>query len=493
MAKAKVTRTYSPIHFEDLEPHRFEDLVRQLIYDFKSWQSVEATGKGGSDDGFDIRAYEKIIARELQDDEEFHLPMNGNLWMIQCKREQSIGPKKLTSILAEIDKDNPPYGYILVASTNFSKKAYDTFRTELRSKGVMEFHLWGKPELEDQLWQAKNDRILFTYFGISPISQRNTHTNEIRSVITTKNKLYNILGRDSLNNQPILVIDLNDEYYPDEDAYKDFDESPKWRQYEAYTYQGRNLVCIVHKYFAYVDLEKKEYDFTEEVDLLSRIMDDRYEKTDSRDLVENVWECFPYFNQAHILVFGLIPYSEIALIDKEGDSVHNFPHLYVSFSPQFGPFSKLKSFIQTSDRTYLHKENHFISDLKRVSKFPLKFTPPKIGKIHNKKHIELKDNIQKLFLDYKIDTLFYEKDPYTFLKPKDVISVKASTDHTSESSIQITHKCKIEAAKYIKLSRESHRTQQNIKEQLGKDFDVDKEIVIYEFKRFYKNQFRKKQ
>jgi hypothetical protein len=35
--------------------HRFDDLIRELIYDFRDWQSIEATGKGGSDDGFDIR------------------------------------------------------------------------------------------------------------------------------------------------------------------------------------------------------------------------------------------------------------------------------------------------------------------------------------------------------------------------------------------------------------------------------------------------------
>ena len=55
MAKPHITRTFGPIHFEDLDPHRFEDLVRELIYDYKDWQSIEATGRGGSDEGFDIR------------------------------------------------------------------------------------------------------------------------------------------------------------------------------------------------------------------------------------------------------------------------------------------------------------------------------------------------------------------------------------------------------------------------------------------------------
>ena len=62
MAKPHVTRTLGPIHFEDLDPHRFEDLVRQLIYDFKQWQSIESTGRGGADDGFDVRAYEVLQA-----------------------------------------------------------------------------------------------------------------------------------------------------------------------------------------------------------------------------------------------------------------------------------------------------------------------------------------------------------------------------------------------------------------------------------------------
>jgi hypothetical protein len=29
-----VTKTLGPLHFEDLDPHRFEDLIRELISDF---------------------------------------------------------------------------------------------------------------------------------------------------------------------------------------------------------------------------------------------------------------------------------------------------------------------------------------------------------------------------------------------------------------------------------------------------------------------------
>ncbi len=33
MSKPKVTRTYGPIHFEDLDPHRFEESIYRLFHD----------------------------------------------------------------------------------------------------------------------------------------------------------------------------------------------------------------------------------------------------------------------------------------------------------------------------------------------------------------------------------------------------------------------------------------------------------------------------
>ncbi len=65
----KISRTFNPLHFEDLEPHRFEDLIRQLIYDFKDWKSIKATGRLGSDDGIDIFAVENyFIGTDTEDD-----------------------------------------------------------------------------------------------------------------------------------------------------------------------------------------------------------------------------------------------------------------------------------------------------------------------------------------------------------------------------------------------------------------------------------------
>ena len=87
--------------------------------------------------------------------------MEGNLWMIQCKREKELGPTRVGNIVKDaVNPAAPPYGYILAAPANFSRAAHDNFQSELRKRGVMEFYLWGAGELEDILYQPKNDHIL---------------------------------------------------------------------------------------------------------------------------------------------------------------------------------------------------------------------------------------------------------------------------------------------------------------------------------------------
>ena len=72
----QTTRTLNPLPFNALEPKRFEDLVRQLAYDFRRWRMLEATGRTGSDEGYDARGFEITTDDvdgdvEGQDDDEF--------------------------------------------------------------------------------------------------------------------------------------------------------------------------------------------------------------------------------------------------------------------------------------------------------------------------------------------------------------------------------------------------------------------------------------
>ena len=64
------TRTFNPLPFEHWELKRFEGLVQQLPYEFRPWRQLEATGRTGSDDGFDAQGFEIVAGDEV-------IPMEG--------------------------------------------------------------------------------------------------------------------------------------------------------------------------------------------------------------------------------------------------------------------------------------------------------------------------------------------------------------------------------------------------------------------------------
>ena len=93
--KPVTTRTLNPLPFSDLEPHRFEDLIRQLAYELRRWKSLEATGRAGSDNRIDIRGIEIVPVDQDpdEDDENTEAAFVERLWIFQCKREKSLPPK----------------------------------------------------------------------------------------------------------------------------------------------------------------------------------------------------------------------------------------------------------------------------------------------------------------------------------------------------------------------------------------------------------------
>jgi hypothetical protein len=205
--RATPTRTFNPLPFGDLEPHRFEDLVRQLAYDLRRWKSLEATGRGGTDSGMDIRAIELVpIDQEPEpaeegdaNDETSNESFIERLWIFQCKREKALAPKRIRKIVEEslASFKTPPYGFVLAAACDISKLARDAFREEMVARGIEEFFIWAKSELEDLLFQPKNDRLLFAYFGIALQPKRRGLSTALRSEITKKKQLTALLSDES--------------------------------------------------------------------------------------------------------------------------------------------------------------------------------------------------------------------------------------------------------------------------------------------------------
>jgi hypothetical protein len=484
-----------PIHFEDLEPHRFEDLVRQLVYDFKDWQSIEATGRGGNDEGFDIRAYERTTrgamqSEDAESEEEILHPMDGNLWMFQCKREKDIGPKRVADIVSqEIDPKAPPYGYILAAPANFSKTSYDKFRERLRELGVMEFYLWGKAELEDMLHQPKNDHILFTFFGVSLVSRRRSRTTEVRSAIASKNKLFKLLGENPVY-QPVLLRDIKDVHYPYEAEYKDFKTNPRWKEFPVVEMDPLGLIVEIKKYYAFRDSERKEWDYTRSVNLVNRQSEAApWDRDDLllRQNVEGFWELLPRSNQVMLIVNGLIRFDSIAIIDHLGDSAFKFPHIYVDFEINNGPFYTIFEHLQVDSHRV-----ELLDELKRVKKFPDTFSEQTVGTIYRDKSFVLNPATLGIFKNASDMYSFYRADnTYQFLKPCDVIEVDQSEGRDGKRTmIRITNK-RVESGKeLIRRSKDAFHVAADIERQIGRKPKGDDTITVFEFKRAYDWQLK---
>ncbi len=269
---AIVTKTINPLHFEDLEPHRFEDLIRQLFYDYKEWRSLEATGRQGSDDGFDVRGREiSNIGNVLTDGEE----IEDRLWLIQCKREKSIPPKRLETYLNDLNKSNVSelYGLIFVAACDFSKKTRDRYRKWCIENNIREFHIFGKAELEDMLFQPKYDHLLFAYFDISIQIRKRSIKTQLQSMLATKRQAINHLDKYLRSCPDYRAIEVPDTGCPmllrdpeaNEYPYGDkIDSSNKPLTYHFIGYYHAGLKFVISSHFAYSDNEGN-WDYDENI------------------------------------------------------------------------------------------------------------------------------------------------------------------------------------------------------------------------------------
>ena len=386
------TRTLNPLHFEDLEPHRFEDLSRQLIYDFRQWKSLEAIGRTGSDAGMDIRAIESAQAADIiyEDEVEGAEPISvraieaqDRLWIIQCKRERQIGPARIRRIVTANLSDliEKPHGYMLIAACDFSKAARDTFREEVIKQGVEEFYIWGKAEVEDQLYLPKNDHLLFAYFGISLQVRRRSLKIEIRAKLSLKKKLTNALGGvDQPIPTAILIRDPRDEHYPFIDSTDEFMKSPHWRYWKFHWHEPPDHLAFIYTaHYAYVNWETKEYDilstYEDGVPLypeISGLKERWWDPDNRRPIYLDYWSNkIPQPNRARAIELRIISYDRIIAFDEIGDNRNPGPHLLVEYGIDRQPFepNARYQFLESSYSTFMSMD---IRDGKRISYFPAK-------------------------------------------------------------------------------------------------------------------------
>lgn len=348
MAIVTTTTTINPLPFEHLENRRFEDLTRQLIYDYREWQSLDATGRSGSDDGFDIRGL------EINDSEEIKTgTQEVKTWLIQCKREKTISPTKLVKYLDELNKGNVSdlYGLIFVASCDFSKKSIDKFREWCREHSITEYDIWGKAKLEDMLFQPKYDYLLFAYFGISLQIKKRSLKTQLYSMLATKRQVIEQLQNHSnkcsgysaidisIRGCPVLLRNPEAHEYPHSNKIKDFDKYPAWLVCGFTETYHSGLKFLISSHFAYID-EDGKWDYEDRVS--SEEWNNNWIKNEAHELkgkAEEFHQRLAYPKNKILHLIGLIPYDDILAIDKYGDECFKSPHIYVRFNQKYSPFS----------------------------------------------------------------------------------------------------------------------------------------------------------
>jgi hypothetical protein len=446
----KATKTINPLHFEDLEPHRFEDLVRRLLYTFRDWSNIEATGRAGSDEGFDIRAWEKgeSVTNLSDEGEEGEREVDGRLWQVQGKREKTITPAKIRAIIEEgVDDANPPHGYILAAATNISKAGYDAFREELKKKGVTEFQFWGKDHLEDQLALPENDEILFTFFGLSLSPRRRSRTAELKFNINNKNKIIRLIfGNDRLtSNQPVpprksfLLRDVKADHYPYQGEYPDFEEHRRWEEHEAAYVNARGVFFKFRERYAYLNQAKKEWDFSLSIDLTPREhnidLSNRLRLEEEGRKVERYWRHLPKRFQAKLILHGFVPFKDMLIIDDKGDPEFTNPHILIDFGAN-GPFQgTLPSLLQ-------RRQAIDLDELTRIPIFPEQFPEPHSGRVHDLAALGLPaDIVRELEYLRGSKTLYSFEGKLNSLAENDLIRIpkKEGDQRSYEKHAEITH------------------------------------------------------
>ncbi|MBK1838003.1 restriction endonuclease [Azospirillum sp. YIM B02556] len=355
---AKPIRTIGPLHLEDLEPHRFEDLVRQLLYDFRPWRQLEATGRGGGDEGFDARGWEIVpdaaeIDQPEEDGETSEPSYQDRQWLVQCKREKAIGPGKLVGYLDEVPEDERGnlYGIVFAAACDFSMRARTAFREKVRELGISEAHLWGKAELEDMLFQPKNDHLLFAYTGISLQVRRRSVKTEVRARLAMKRKATRHLREGG----EVLIRDAEDDRFPYLDETPDNNNSRgNWmvRHFQGCFHDG--LRFQHRRHFAFLDDDGVHWDFAESMDDAAvegwrnpwAETEDDDARRNARHEAFHAWEALPEKNRAWFEVHTVLPYENIIDIDELGDDAFHGPQIFTTqfYLNSSGPFLR-KSFI----------------------------------------------------------------------------------------------------------------------------------------------------
>lgn len=333
----RVTKTTNKIHFSDLDPLRFEDFCTSLIYPIHPWKEIRSYGKSGNDDGIDIYAIEQIENNSER------------VWFVQCKRYSRFSKSQLKIVIDDVIKNNKklPDIFLLIITCDISKKAYEFFKSYTIENGINNSIIWTSSYLEARLYNERPD-LLFTYFGISRVSEQRQKEIVITRNIALKKKFRKDFFKDKLNREEIwndpskkfkyhsvIIHSIDDSIYPNID-----DNGvgiSGWFKLELYNLYFNGIEFVLTVDTAIIDHEGNwsvigYYD----------------------DFDKNKYE------KINLLRIGRVPYRCIVDYDLLGDEYYSEPHIYCRFMFGGEPYESFKWVtIDTDYAIYMKEELKF--------------------------------------------------------------------------------------------------------------------------------------
>jgi len=316
------TRTTNKLHFEDIEPHRFEDLAYDLLYRKQEWKRIDNWGRCGSDDGIDVYCEE----------------LTGQKWFCQCKRYKSLQPAQVKDVVDKIisNNRNTSNGIILlVVACSVSKRTIEVFKEYSLEKGFKEAIIWQSSTLEAELYDKHKD-LLEKYFGYPYNKEQDIKEkrivdgHRIRKEVEEKLLSYKITSdiqyAKRIQEDPTLkfIYDAAIIHSTDEEAYPEEEKNE-------YGF-SRWFKCWFY------DITHEGVEFLPKPYLGTKVA----VNTDNRMWRELEDSESPLDNEIALDVdyIGLIPYYNIVHINNDGDDYFPIPHMYCRFEFQGLPYSK---------------------------------------------------------------------------------------------------------------------------------------------------------
>ena len=307
-----VTKTMGKLHFDDLDPGRFEHLCLSLLYTYRRWDEINHLGESGSDDGIDIFATDTLENGKSRK------------WVIQCKRYNKFYVKDSKAVVDKLLSKNSfiPDTILIVVSCNVSKKTIETYKTYANIKGIKNPLIMTSSEMEAELYNKRHD-LLFAYFGIDLNLVRNKRIETIKRRISMKRDFTNDFMNRNINRNNrslgdthkysrLIIHSVDDTSYPNVDV-DSFGISP-WFTVEPFGFYNNGFEVIIgfKEALIYEDLTWDIIDCDEQVDHSQRI-----------------------------ILIGRIPYSNVVAYDLEGDDYYGNPHIYCDFACNGEPYVEI--------------------------------------------------------------------------------------------------------------------------------------------------------